>query len=150
MSDHCRARCHGPHFQMHGLPPPALRAMVAILFLRDALFFQDSRCRGSRDSMLLTPRFIAKPCLTAVPRSWRPVILNPMRCLVLLFEKMMYVNLWFPLPNTSTCIKPFFSNFWGAATIFSGRSLNYLKTLLSSAFLMPYYFAGCTPYLKGV
>ena len=150
MSDHCRALYHGPHPQIHGLPPPALRAMAAILFLRDALFFQDSRCHGSRDSMRLTPRFIAKPCLTVVPRSWRPVILNLMRCLVLLFERMMYVNLWFSLLNTSTCVKPFFSNFRATATIFSGRSLNYLKTLLSSVFSMPYYFAGCTPYLKGV
>jgi len=34
-------------------------------------------------------------------------------------------------------------------TIFSGWSLNYLKTLLSSVFSTPYYFAGCTLYSKG-
>jgi hypothetical protein len=52
--------------------------------------------------------------------------------------------------STSTYLKLFVSTFRGFATTFSSRSLNYLKNVLSSVFSMPYYFAGCTPYLKGV
>jgi len=68
--------------------------MGVILFLPDVLFLQDSRCHGSRDSMRLTPCFIARPYLTLVPRSRKPGNLNLMRCLVLPFEEMMYVKLF--------------------------------------------------------